>query len=61
MKKFRLLIILISTISKTICQHESIDNNPSKHKAPFHKLSLLIKNTLINNTFSDNSNTILIK
>lgn len=60
MKKFILLIILITTISKAICQHESIDNNPPEHEAPFHKLSLVMANSLINNTVGDNSNTILI-
>ena len=58
MKKFILLIILTTTISKAICQHETIDNNPPEHEAPFHKLTLVTANSLINNIIDEYSNSL---
>jgi len=60
MKKFILLIIFFTTISKAICQHESIGNTTLEHEAPFHKLSLVMANSLINNNVEENSNTLLL-
>ena len=60
MKKFVLLIIFFTTISKAICQHESIGNNIPEHEAPFHKISLVMANSLISNNVEENSNTLLL-
>lgn len=59
MKKTVLLFVILLLVFQVFSQHEHADDEGSQ-VAPFHKITLVTANSLINNIIDENSNSLLL-
>jgi hypothetical protein len=60
MKKAFLIFVLQLLTFQGFCQHEQSDGHEHLQAAPFHKITLVTANSLINNIVDENSNSLLL-
>ena len=60
MNKFLVFTLLQFLIIECFCQHEQLYDNETTHEARFHKISLVMANSLITNSVDDINETLIV-